>query len=384
MFVLKKSFVLLLVILFAVVGFDSLATAQNLHDDFTKPMPDLKSISQEEFNKSSVLHEVLPSGFESLSYKLKLPKKWTRKDTSIGNLASLSSGFLSDIDRYFGPPNIQGRSYFSVQAEKIEHKMTAEQWLILYMVENGYTIEGFEVHNDNRAEVLFVSIDNDVTYIVNAVVQLTGDKAIFAQLFIPSKEWKQQASTARLITGSFELDSIEDEQIEQFDVFHFLDIAEIAYPESWKLVAKPLKSVDEMEVSLLSVGAKNQFSSKNILKGKIDVALASDYVIDDLEEAIKQHLKDKSVEHLLIQDAFEEHEDFTVNENIRVEQIKTYSAVDRSKSSIDYEYWLGVFSYDEYYYLISLLTPSRTANFPDWVRNTQTFRSVVQSAKPLL
>jgi len=38
----------------------------------------------------------------------------------------------------------------------------------------------------------------------------------------------------------------------------------------------------------------------------------------------------------------------------------------------------------EYYYFVTLLTPSRDEDYYSWARNTQTFRVLVENIQPLM
>ncbi|MFK7840279.1 MAG: hypothetical protein AB8B83_08125, partial [Bdellovibrionales bacterium] len=279
---------------------------------------------------------------------------------------------------------IGDRSYFSVETMAMEYKLKAEQWLILYLLENGYTIEGIRTIDEHRVEVVYVLINRDITYIATAVAQTTGDKVIFAQFVAPSDAWEEEEQVALPIVESFSLEDIDTSPVEKMTPYRFLDISELYYPDSWELKAKPLRSADRMSISLLNVEALNKYSSKRILKGRMQVHLLTEYIIEDIDDDIQTFINDTSVEELNVQDMIQEHEDFTVHENIEVIEIKSYRALDLKQSVKDYEYWLAVLYSGEYYYFISLLTPSRDDDYSSWARNTQSFRLLVEGVKPLI
>lgn len=377
------------VFLFAVIGAFSFAfvlsaaDAQTIVQSLKKPMPEFELMSEEEFNKSSTLYNEVPFDDETLGYTVRLPKNWSKQDNgAVGNF-TLSNKILGEFSRYYGPVRMGERSYFSVKAVELEYQLTAEQWLILFMLENSYTIEGMETVNDSRAEVIYVVVERGQTYIAYAAAQLSGSRVIFSQYIMPVEEWGKERASAHRVVKSFDVTNKDAEFIEDMSPYQFLDIAEMKYPDSWELIAKPLRSADRMSVSLLNVIEKNRFSKQRLLKGKMEVHLASEFIVEDIESDIENFKKEMSVNKLLIQDEIEELEDFVLDENMELIEVKAYDAIDQSQSVLDYEFWLAVMHTGEYYYFLTLLTPSRNADYFNWARNTQTFRVVVENIGPL-
>jgi len=343
------------VIGFVLVGGINTAHAQKIIQTMKKPMPELPVIDEEKFNNSSTLHNYVPFNDENLSYSVRLPKNWSKRDT------------------------------FTIKAVEIDYKLTAEQWMMLYMLENGYALQGVRTISDSRVEVLYVLLDRNITYVVSAVAQLNGNRMIFAQYAVPSIAWKEESGTSQKVIQSFALNNIDDGFVEPMVPYQFLDIAQVQYPDSWELKAKPLRNMDRMSISLFNVQAKNEFTSKKILKGQMEAHLFSEYVVEeDIDDEVANFLQEASVNQLLIDDEIEEITDLRPKEEgFEVIQIKSFNAIDKAQSASNYEYWLAVLYSGEYYYFLSLLTPSRDNNYYDWARNTQTFRVLVENTKTL-
>ena len=63
-------------------------------------------------------------------------------------------------------------------------------------------------------------------------------------------------------------------------------------------------------------------------------------------------------------------------------RVEVYNAFSKDKSIEDHEYWLAVMAENRFYYIVSMVTPSRTADFSNWAQNTEAFEMIVESIRP--
>ena len=196
--------------------------------------------------------------------------------------------------------------------------------------------------------------------------------------------WLEERSYARRVVESFELENVEDSVVEEFVSHQFLDVAEMKYPISWKIIKKPLRSANQISVDLFYTSKINSYSTKEILKGKMQIHLFTDYAIDDIESDIAIFKDNVRIEQLTIRDEIEEIEDFVVDESMDLIEVKSYEAASNTDQIVDYEFWMVVMHGDGYYYYITLLTPERNTDYVSWARNTQTLKSVAKTIQPLL
>lgn len=347
-------------------------------------MPEFNELPKEEFNKSSTLYKQTPFGDEFLSYSVRLPKNWSKQENGAIGSVNLSNKILGEVDRYYAPPRLGERSHFTIQAVELEYRLTAEQWMALLVLENSYTLEGMKVVGDNRVEIIYVVVDRGQSYVVTATAIVSGPRVIFAKYVAPADVWGEERSAAYRVIQSFELLNIDDSKVEALTSHQFLDIAEMEYPVSWRLVTKPLKSAEEMSVDLLNITSINSFSTTQILKGKMEVHLIADYAIDDIEKDIVAFKDKVKIEKLTIEGQIEEIEDFVIDESMDLIEVKVFEAVSGAGSIVDYEFWMAVMYADDYYYFITLLTPARDSDYLSWARNTQTLRVVSETIAPLI
>ena len=155
--------------------------AQTIVEELKKPMPEYEMVTEDDFEKKTTFYKRVPFDKEFLSYSVRLPKNWKRRDNSDATNINLSNRILGDVDYYYGPARLAERSFFSVQAVELEYKLTAEQWLALLVLENGYTLEGMEVVNNNRVNIQYALVKGHTEYKVIASAITTGKRVIFVK-----------------------------------------------------------------------------------------------------------------------------------------------------------------------------------------------------------
>ena len=370
-------------IFLAVFSFSLPAQAQKILDDFKKPMPDIKLAPEAEFNAQSTAYEEVPLGDKALSYKVRLPKDWEEvKDGGLSNY-SLSDKIFGEVARFFSPPRLESaRSRFTIQAVKLDYQLTAEQWLLQYLLSNGYAIQGMATKDDTRVEALYVLIEDDISYIVRAVAEINGKRVILAQYYLPIEFWDIEKFVQAQVLSTFALTNPDHELVENMLKYQFLDIAEMSYPDSWELRSPPLRSIDFMDAQLLNIASGVEGVKDIILNGKIEARLVSVFAADSIESEVANLKTEFQKTGLSLQEVFEKPENFTSHKLFKNRKVEVYKASDSKSALIDYELWLVTMEAGDYYYFLTLLTPSRDEDYFIWSRNTQTFKVVTSLIVP--
>ncbi|HBR67868.1 MAG TPA: hypothetical protein DEA55_00650 [Rhodospirillaceae bacterium] len=369
----------------ALIGFLSLlscvfsfsgAWAQELVESFNTPLPVIEEMDPAAFEQATTLYDEIPFGNELLSYSVRLPKEW-KKDEKSGQISSSDSHLLAEIARYNGPVGLEARSRFTVDILDLKYQVSAQQWILQHVLANGYNLQGIRVHNTRKVEVLLVTVEKDASYIVRAVAQINGKKMIFAQYAISDTNWATEQGMQAAAINSFALKTDKKEIIEDMLLFQFLDIAEFMYPASWTLRAPPLNSIDRMSAKVSNM---NEDQSVN---GQMEMDLVSSDVTKSLSDEIENYKSAFSKKGLILGEEIEKRDDFKFNENMEFAFLNVYAATDKESKMVDYEVWIAMMSANGFYYFVTLLTPARNADFFVWSRNTETYRVVVESVKPL-
>ncbi len=372
-------------------SFSNNANAQgrdlDIFERFKKPMPKLKLMSEKEFLEATKLIEKKPYGQDILEYSMRIDKTWSEGiDRSAGNFM-LSEKLFLELNTFYSPPTIAGRSRVEVSALNMEGNLTAEQWYIKYILEGGYTTEGFVTHNPDKVESLMIVMEKDYSYYLRTLIQISGNKVIMVKYYVPIHYIKEQAVMQQMVVDSFRLKYIKERVYEEMLAYRFLDIAEFKYPKNWKVFAKPVRNVDRLEVSLLNMKENAGVSGvtpTSSTEGKMDVKVVSATVKNTLVEEIDEYKREIESTGMLIGEKIDEDYNFTYGKNIDFAITEVYKGVDSADSSSEYEFWFTVLVGGNYYYFVMLLTPSRNNMFATWADNTQNYKLMMKDFKPMV
>ncbi|MCF8496713.1 MAG: hypothetical protein K9G62_08640 [Alphaproteobacteria bacterium] len=362
--------------------------AQKILDEYKKPMPEMNLLSKADFEAKTVLYQDTPFNDKALSFAVRLPQDWTRADDvglSTGHY-SLSSKVFGEVGRYYGPSRLMGtRSRFTVHAIELDYQLTAEQWFLQFLLSNGYTIQGMEIQGENQVEAMYVLMERDISYVVRAVCQINGKRVALAQYFLPVENWEDEKVMQAQSIGSFKLSDPESEFAEEMVDYQFLDIAELKYPKSWTLRALPVNSIERMKIELLNIPpAADGEREQKTLSGKIEILLVSAYSSDSIEAETDKLKKELVESGLTLKSQVRIKDSYNFNEAFEFAKVEAYEGIDSNDEILDYELWIASMLAGDFYYFLTLLTPSREDDYYTWSRNTQTFKLVVEQSKPQL
>ena len=230
-----------------------------------QPLPQVSAIPPDVFRDETTLHQDIPAGDANLAYRLRLPKAWEKsRDVGLGEL-KVSKAVLGEIVRYYGPPILDKRSSFSIEALQMDYEISAKNWFTNFILSNGYTLEGMQVVSDTKVEAVYVYIENDISYVARTVAEVMGSRVVLARYLVPYEFWAEEKSMQAACLASFSLTNADRRATEIMDSYVFLDLIEFQYPISWSARAPGVSSLERMEASLISS------SDMKILSGQIDV-----------------------------------------------------------------------------------------------------------------
>lgn len=324
-----------------------------------------------------------------LAFEMRLPSGWNRAltsqtglftdDTEDSNKVSTASQeqLLGEVVRYLSDHKSYYVSRFHVDATSLQGDVTAKNWFINYILERGYNMIGLNVISEAEVEALYFVVERDVSFVVRTKARINGRRMVLSSYYLPEVRWKEERAFQQHVVNSFQFTNPENVKITTTKNYDYLALVSFDYPAAWKLLPPEDFSVDFMEATVFKTkdGVNNS--------GEINIRVISKLLDTDIKNEIKLLLSDlDSGKKLKPVRLMEKIDTFTMKPYIKYSRIDVYSVapVKGNKTQLsDYEYWLAVMVDDDYYYLVSMLTPERKSDFFTWAKNTEAFEIVVES-----
>lgn len=114
----------------------------------------------------------------------------------------------------------------------------------------------------------------------------------------------------------------------------------------------------------------------------MDISVISTELDTNLMKEVETIRKDIKKRGFITGAALDTNATYHFNDKITFSRVEAYEVAGNKKSYIDYEFWLGIMVEDRYYYIVTMITPGRKADFYKWARNTEAFSMVIQSMMP--
>lgn len=392
------------------------ARAQRLDLDLTaiKTVPSYTDeLTDETFLQQTEPYEETPANDQFLAYRVRLPIGWQRADDSFeqakpddidedspefvvdselinlrndgkgapeapggGARNAVSHQVLIKVATFFGSANLDSTSRFEIRAIKLEHEITARNWFLQFIINNGYVLQGMTEYSDRRVEALYALVEGDYSYYVRSIVELNGPRVTLISYYLPDKYWNQDRALQERVIKSFRFTNPDKSKVELSRTYAFFDMLEFDYPSSWRLQTPELYSIEGMDAKLL------YSLDQRTLAGEINIHIVSTELDTTLAQEVET-LKDKIGEMgLRIGALIETPDKYKFRNHISFSRVEVYRANNKKGTLVDYEYWLAIMAESRYYYMVSMLTPGRNAEFRTWARNTEAFEAIIESFRP--
>ncbi len=356
----------------------SVAFAVGIDLTHVKPLSPIDWMPKEKFNELTQLIEEVPFGDKSLAYSIRIPKAWeinTRPfEKKLEATGKPNNRVLGIVSSYIGPPKEHQRSYFTLEAVSIDYEVGVRDWFINFMVSEGKSLEGISEEKDNKIEAIYVEVEADTTYIVRVSAIINGPRVIIARYYTTQKLFTEEKVMQAQVIHSFKLKNIESQGIERLETFGFLGQSYFDYPVSWSMKADTVKTIDRMKARL------QRSKKEGLLDGRINIYLSNKEVTESRKHALafyrdKFAVDNYAIERLIEKVKFEYHEDMTYGST------EAYQMVPTIPQMINFEFWVSIIEGEDYYYVLTLLTPARSEDFYEWARNVRAFRIVVKNMR---
>ncbi len=339
---------------------------------------------QAEFEKATKLVvQQNPYDDSYLSYEFRMPSDWTENvqptpTSTSGNQRFLSNSVLSIIGKYISKPKNLERSTLTVEAQEMGYEINAKNWFINFIINNGYSLNALTEKSEREIEAMYVALQDDSTFVVRARVMINGSRLLVVRYYLPQDNYEEDKVLQAQVVDSFRLTKETKERIEKQETYGFLDQSYFNYPVSWKLKEKSILSIERMSALLTQESLDGKTS---ILEGHIKINVVSRLLKTTLPQEIDRFRKELKIPRYTIGELIE-NVDYKYDPSIKAGKAQVYRLVPDDKVNMqNYEFVVTAMQGDDYYYITSMITPSREQDFPLWARNMEAIQIVNESMR---
>lgn len=347
--------------------------------DEVKPLTREVMMSKEDFYAKTDPYEFDDvQGNKFLAFRVRLPKGWTQVTTADLGQLQLSNRLLGVLVYFTSPPDLDLRSSFRIRAQKLGHMINARDWLYQYALGNHLTLQALTAIDANRAEALYVNTELDVTYVIRMAVVINGPNVIIAEHVMPADKYETDRDLQIWTITSFYLKYKDMSPPEATKRLNFFDIAALDYPNSWELQRSNIKSIDNMDASIVNIQIEKK-DVKTRLMGRIDVFLFANNDEYSLEHSIENINKSVASDNLVLGEQVGRFDPIVNDHNLGSVSYNVYQINNQEKTYQDYQYWVTVMKGKNYYFYVCMLIPPRAYDFYNWARNLSSYEYVIKT-----
>ncbi len=373
-----------------VAPFASPVQARELGIDL-KTLPKVKPnqlLAEKDFEaKTKKVVENDPYNEPKISYTMRLPKDWTdnaQKAPISGTPGQslLSGRVLGIMGRYIAAPKNLLRSYVIVEAQTLTYEISAQNWFVNFILGNGFSLTALTEKTSREVEALYVQVVKDQTYVVRARVILNGSSLIIVRYYLPQENYEAEKAQQEQVITSFRLLLPTNEKIEKQGTYGFLDQSFFNYPESWTLKEKSILSVERMSALLYQARQENEGKKKRfVLEGHIRIHVVSRLLNTTMQQEIENFRNNLKIPNYSVGKLIEEIT-YDYDPTIKTGKAQVYTLVPNDTVNMQsYEFIVTIMEGEDYYYITSMITPSRQEDFYTWAQNMEAAKIINESMR---
>lgn len=348
-----------------------------------EPLAEVEFLPVEDFETQTQLIEETPLQDERLSFSMRLPKDWKAELAPLGKInfdPGINKKVLREVARYVSPPRFNLRSFFTMQVMELTYEIGAGDWLVYTLLRSGSTINAMTEYSAKEAEALYVIVEGDTTYIVRTKVFLNGPRVVMIKYFVPQDDYKAERTMQGQAIDSFDLTNKETNGIEEYKSYGFLDQSYFDYPSSWTLKSNFIKSIERMKAYIYRGIEERDDGRITDPDGQIRIHLVSKLLNTRLSDEVKAFRDSIEYPGYTLGDVIDAKR-YNYHEDMIKGRAEIYALKPQNITMIPYELIVSVSEGEDYYYFVSMLSPSRDLEYYDWARNMEAFRIVVESLR---
>jgi len=342
-----------------------------------KPLTPIPFAPEAEFEAQTRRVEGIPFGDPALSYELRIPKDWTvevEPPDQPSESGQISNHILGFVARYVSPPRLSRRSTITVETQNMTYEISARNWFVNQILQKGFTLNALTEMSSREVEAIYIEIVDDTAYAVRVRVIFNGPRAILVRYSVPQEDFQKERTIQAQILASFRPMKPESRGIENRNTHNFLDQSFFDYPASWTLNAPQVLSIERLK-ALLFTPVEGQKPN-----GQINLHITSKLLGTTLAEEVQLFKSKMDIPRFKLGKIIETIP-LSFDKTISFGAVEVYEMLPQPVTMMHYELAIAVMEGEDYYYIVSLLTPAREEEFYLWSRNMEAFRIIAQSVR---
>lgn len=361
-------------------------------------LPEIQSMPMETYAAQS--EEVKKEFREDpyLAFNVQLPKNLTEQAFDTLKNRMEEDRLYGEVFRKYGEAVQDVRPYFSVQTYKPDRLISAKNWFVTRLLENGQTLKGLSSDKKGDSfEGFYIRIDHlNNTEIVRAKGYLKGPRIVLAEYVVPILLWDRDRDIQAYAIKSFELKGMADNTLpEPLMSYSFLESFSMQYPQSWRLDADQKTAENRIDLSFFTA------DDMRVVYGNIDLTLVADQSLKDpidrsryptnIPQIIKERRQQIIDKGYLIDDVMERRQyDLAIDSKLQVTEVyplrkKLTDYVTHRKAPVTRELWITVIKGTEETgknYIVSMVLPSRIgASSYKWATGAKAYETILESIR---
>lgn len=328
------------------------------------------------FESRTTLYETSDNGSgTALGYGVRLPSDWVKISDQEGGRGQ----GISDILGQFISPPVDGlRQYFMIEVEKVPFAMDIRSFMDVRSKTDLIVYQSISFYGKNRAEVLYVLTENNVSYVVRSVSIMSGDQVITASYRVPADQYEANEDMQTWVVTRFYALNVNNDPPEETKPADFLDLATFQYPVSWQLQKMDVQTMERMRISIANTSRDMSLDDKSVLKGQIDVVTfvrdsqnSEARMIDMMNGLVAGqgvHLGEPIGRF-----------DVELFKGLDPVFARVYPLIDQNGVVHPYQYWLVQTKGPKRFFMVGLFTATRDQSYMEFAQNFGAFKTVLSS-----
>ena len=342
--------------------------------------------SEEDFEGISRSFHGRPYNDPQIEFEILVPKDWVLEvSPDTHSSLGLSRALIGDLARFRSPVVNTMRATIAVQSIKLDHEISAENWLKSHILSNKYALQGaITVTSEKKAgaNCIETRLDGSSSYIY-ITVQINGNDAVIVRFDSPLALKDVLAFVRNKIVDSFRFILVTDRPIETLKSFTFGSALKFRYPES--LVVNHVDIGDARFMSaqfynIIREGMVDKDKGKSI--SQIQGLIRFVVVRRNHNTSLKKEANDvKDFVGKILNVDFRKlvsSDKIKTSNRFLFSRYEVYEVAPRKNNPIPQELRFVALGDKNWYVFGLLFSPSESENFYAWANNTQDFDMMIK------